>query len=342
MRLTAIFLLIISATTLSACNGKKTVRLYDIFGTEIVVDISGKKLNDTVKKITDLFSELDNRFDPEKEGGDLYNVNRAAADEVVTVSAETYSLLKLSKEMYEKTDGYFNIATYGLSALWKFDSKSYTAFSSDYVLPTEAEIKETIAHTDLDNLVLMENCQVKKLDAGLKIGFGAIAKGYAGDRAYEASVFNDGQTGILNVGGTIFTVGNRDFAIGIGNPRDSEADYFAKLSLKGNDVVCTSGDYFRYYTVNGKRYCHIFGKDGYPVDNNIISVTVVSENGAATGAMCDVLSTAVFALGKKEGAILAKQYNVGLVIIYDDKTFDVIGLSDGVFTLKDGGYKQNV
>ncbi len=341
-RLIAVLVITVSALTLAACNGKKSARFYDYFGTEIVVDLSGAKLTQTVDGLNKLYAELDARFDAENKDSDLYRINAAAADEIITVAADTYELLKLSKEAYARTDGAFNIATYGLSKLWKFNSDSYSPYITDYTLPSESDVADALSHANLDNLVLLENNKVKKLDGGLTVGLGAIAKGYAGDRAYSDGVLKEGQTGILNVGGTIFTVGNKNFAIGIGNPRDSRFEYFAKLTLKGNDVVCTSGDYFRFYTVGDKKYCHIFGTNGYPVDNDIISVTVVAADGAATGATCDILSTAVFALGKEKGELLAREYGVGLVIIYDDKTFDVVNLADGIFTLKDTEYSQNV
>lgn len=327
--------------TMTACNSEKTARIFD-FGTFIEINLKGKNASNSIDGLTSLFNNMDARFDAENEGSDVYKINRAAADEEITVSDQTYFLLELSKKMYGETDGYFNVATYGLSKLWKFDSLSFNEYATDYVLPTAEAIAEELQHCNLDNLVLLGANKVKKNDGDLKIGFGAIVKGYAGDLAYEKDLIKEGQTGIVNVGGTIFTVGGKNYAIGIGNPRDSEFSYFAKLDVKGGSVVCTSGDYYRYYTVDGKRYCHIFGKDGYPGDNGVISVTVLSENGAASGAMCDVLSTSVFALGKERGVELAKKYSVGLVIIYADKTYELVDIPDGIFTLKDTGYTQNV
>ena len=109
--------------------------------------------------------------------------------------------------------------------------------------------------------------------------------------------------------------------------------------MSGGAVVCTSGDYERYYYACGKRYCHIIGRDGYPVDNGIISVTIISKDrNALSGAMCDVLSTAVFALGRDKGVEYAKKYGAGLVIIYADNTFETFNVDS--FELKDDSYSK--
>ena len=86
-------------------------------------------------------------------------------------------------------------------------------------------------------------------------------------------------------------------------------------------------------------FCHIIGRDGYPVDNGIISVTIISKDrNALSGAMCDVLSTAVFALGRDKGVEYAKKYGAGLVIIYADNTFETFNVDS--FELKDDSYSK--
>ena len=165
-------------------------------------------------------------------------------------------------------------------------------------LPSDEQIKDALLSANLDSLTLLSDNRVMKTDKDLSLSFGAIAKGFAGD-----------------------------------------ADYFAKLTLSGGAVVCTSGDYERYYYACGKRYCHIIGRDGYPVDNGIISVTIISKDrNALSGAMCDVLSTAVFALGRDKGVEYAKKYGAGLVIIYADNTFETFNVDS--FELKDDSYSK--
>lgn len=332
----AVVMMIAVMTTMTACNRETAERFFD-FGTVIEIKLDGKKTKSTVDNIITRYNYLDKLFDAENTASDIYKINHAAADEIVAVDAVTYSLIELSKEMYEKTDGVFNIATYGLSVLWRFTSTTYSEYDTDYTPPAAEEIAAELNHCDMDDLVLLGGNKIKKLDGDLMIGFGAVAKGYAGDAA-KADYIQSGQTGILNVGGTIFSVGDKCFNIGIGNPRDSSSDYFGKVTVPGGSVVCTSGDYYRYYEVDGVRYCHILGAGGYPASvDDIISVTVVSTNGTG-GAMCDILSTAVFASGVQKGTELANEYGVSLIIIFNNNTYKTVNCGDGLFTLKDSGY----
>lgn len=145
------------------------------------------------------------------------------------VSPETYELLKLAKTAYSDTDKTFNVATYPLSKLWRFTSDTYTGNAG--TLPTDDEIGAALLHADLDALTLLTDNRVMKTDKDLQLSFGAIAKGFAGDAAIE-NVIKDGQSGILNVGGTIFTVGSGEYKIGISSPRDTAADYLQNLPCR--------------------------------------------------------------------------------------------------------------
>jgi len=319
----------------SACNAKVSDSVF-AFGTVSEISLKGKKAKNTIKQIDSLFTRLDVLFDAENEKSDVYKINHADKDVVLQVSPETYELLKIAKTAYSETSGTFNIATYPLSKLWRFTSDTFTGNVTD--LPSDEQIEGALLHANLDALTLLSDNRVMKTDKNLELSFGAIAKGFAGDRAIETEI-KDGQSGILNVGGTIFTVGSGEYKIGISSPRETDADYFAKLTLSGGAVVCTSGDYERYYIVDGKRYCHIIGRDGYPVNNGIVSVTIISgDRTLLSGAMCDVLSTAVFALGRDAGVEYANKFGAGIVIIYDDNTFETFNVD--CFELKDDSYTK--
>ena len=333
-----LFIFVLSLFLFTACNKSVNETVF-AFGTAVNFNLKGKSVDDTVSGLTALYNGLDGEFDPEARG-DVFRINDADAFEEIKVSDDTYFMLRLAKKAYDETDGVFNVATYPLSEVWKFTSKTYSAAEKAYDVPSAEQIEVALSHSDLDKLELLSDNTVRKTDRNLKISFGALAKGYAGDVAFSEGLIKEGQSGILNVGGTIFTVGDGNYKIGISNPRDSDSDYFGRFELSGNAVICTSGDYERYYIgPDGKRYCHILGKDGRPVDNGIISVTVLSlDRTTLSGAECDYLSTSVFALGKEGGKSLAAKYNAGLVIIYSDKTFELFNINPDIFTLKDTEY----
>jgi thiamine biosynthesis lipoprotein len=109
---------------------------------------------------------------------------------------------------------------------------------------------------------------------------------------------------MVNAGGNIYCLGkkySRKWRIGIQHPRKSQEILFY-LELE-NQAVATSGDYQQYFSSKGKRYSHIIDpKTGYPVDNGVISATIIALDGASS----DALSTSVFVLGKEKGQELVK------------------------------------
>lgn len=332
----AILILVFSLFNLFGCNPSEEI--FYSFGTVINVKIE-KNTKKSLNAIDKLFTQLDADFDATNKGGSIYKFNNSSAGEIVEISADAYALLQLSKEMYLKTNKALNIATYPLTELWQLSSDTFNALNTSYIPPTLAEVNEVLPICDMDKIVLLGDNKVKKLDSNIKIGLGAVGKGYAGDKAM--SVLKDnGSHGVVNMGGMVFTLGDRDFNIGIGNPRESEFGYFAKVTVGGNYVVCTSGDYNRYYEANGVRYHHILGKDGFPTTNSIISVSIISDYTKNSGAFCDALSTAVFAMDLDDGIEFLENNNISAVIITKDKKYRLINVSDNSFVLNDTSYSK--
>ncbi|MEG1612802.1 MAG: FAD:protein FMN transferase [Clostridia bacterium] len=311
------------------------------FGTVVGLKLDKGNPNKTLKTLEPYLSALDRDFDTDYEDGSLYKINNAKAGQEVVVSNEAYELLQLAKKLYKQTNGFFNIATFPLTELWKLSPLTYVSFKENYTPPTAQEIAEILPNCNFNDLTLKDNNVVIKSNEKIKVSFGALAKGYAGDKALSIARSNKNQ-GIIDMGGTIFTLGDGPFNVGIGNPRESNVDYFAKLTLSDGAIVCTSGDYHRYYIVGDKRYHHIFGTDGYPTQNGIISVTIVALNNKFSGALCDGLSTSVFALGLVNGTKLLNEYGIGAVIITADNKYSLVNLDESIFTLNDTGYKKYV
>lgn len=336
-RVAALIAVLLSVSALSGCV-RETEGRGDFFGTFTEIKIKGNKSGKTADAVLDRFRELDALFSAEGAASDVAAINAAGENEPVRVSPETYGILELCARYAAETEGVFNVCSYPLSELWKFTPETYTPFVSDWTPPDGEAVERTLARCRPEDLALLPDGTVLKRNGDLKIGFGAVAKGYAGDEAVR--LLPPGTSGVINVGGSVFTAGEGEYAVAIGNPRDSSFPYFAKLRVGGGAVMCTSGDYQRYYeTRDGKRYGHIFGPDGYPAHaDGIVSVTVISENGAASGADADILSTAIFAAGRERGAELAKRHGVGAVIIYEDRTYETVNCREGLFALTDTGY----
>ena len=136
---------------------------------------------------------------------------------------------------------------------------------------------------------------------GMGVDVGGIAKGWVGDR-FRAQLRQQGvQTALIDIGGNILTVGEtkngQRWNIGIQDPNGEQGEILGVLSVAETSVV-TSGDYERAVTIDGVRYHHIIDpKTGFPTDNELSSVTIVTEN----STYADALSTAIYVKGLERG-----------------------------------------
>jgi len=220
-------------------------------------------------------------------------INRNAGINPVKVDAELFNLIARSLSISKLTDGAFDISYASMDKIWKFDG-------SMKVMPTEKEIKASVEKVGYQNVILNEKDQTVFLKLkGMKIGFGAIGKGYAADKAKDLLISKSVTAGITNASGDMNTWGkqlNGDYwKVAITNPLNKK-NAFALLPIKSGAVV-TSGNYEKYQTFNGKRYSHIIDpRTGYP-SSGIISVTVF----APKAELADALATSIFVMGVEAG-----------------------------------------
>lgn len=234
--------------------------------------------------------KLISSWDPNSETS-LINAN--AGIKPVEVSSELFGLIKRAIGISNLTDGAFDISYASMDKIWKFDG-------SMSKMPSEKEIKNSVAKVGYRNIILNEkdNSVFLKLP-GMKIGFGAIGKGYAADKAKALLKSKGVVAGIINASGDMNTWGKQvtgeDWKVAITNPMDKNKA-FALLPIK-NEAVVTSGDYEKFVQFNGTRYAHIIDpRTGYPA-TGIISVTVF----APKAELADALATSVFVMGKEVG-----------------------------------------
>lgn len=220
-------------------------------------------------------------------------INRNAGIQPVKVDKELFDLIVRSIAISTLTDGAFDISYASMDRIWRFDG-------SMTQMPGEEEILKSVEKVGFQKIVLnTKNHTVFLPQKGMKIGFGAIGKGYAADKAKELLQEMGVVAGIINASGDMNTWGKqpdgKDWTIAITNPMNKNKA-FALLPLKKGAVV-TSGDYEKYVTFNGVRYAHIINpKTGYP-SQGIISVTVF----ASSAELADALATSIFVMGKEVG-----------------------------------------
>ena len=312
--LSVILLISLLGSLLSACGGdeKKIVSknriYYEFFNTvSTIYDYTGGS-EDEFRQVADHFEDrLDyyhRLFDiyHEYDGiNNLATVNRMAGVEAVEVNSDIIELLEFAIEMYELTDGYVNVAMGSVLSIWhKYRTEGVK-------IPTEDELTEAARHTDINNIVIdKEASTVYLADPEMSLDVGAIAKGYAVEKIAK-SIESYGITSYaLDVGGNLRTIGTKPngegWKTGVTNPDMNSVEKYVYYLNVSNTSVVTSGDYQRYYVVDGVKYHHIINKDTLMPANHFSSVTIV----IGDSGFADALSTALFNMDYDSGLALAK------------------------------------
>jgi thiamine biosynthesis lipoprotein len=239
-------------------------------------------------------------------------INQNAGIQPVKVSTPLFKLIQRCLKISSLTNGAFDISFASMDKLWRFDGHQTT-------FPDSTIVRKAISKINYRNITLHQPTQTIFLkEKGMKIGFGAIGKGFAADEVKQYLIHQlNIQSGIINAGGDLAAWGkpleNKHWKIGIANPTQRQK-IIGWLHLD-NTSIATSGDYEKYILYNGKRYSHIINpKTGYPT-TGIQSVTVVCD----IAEIADGLATAVFVLGIEKGMKIINTLTGVECLIIDDK-----------------------
>jgi len=220
-------------------------------------------------------------------------INRQAGIKPVKVAKELYDLIARSIEISKITQGAFDISYAALDPVWFFDGRMKA-------VPSESQRLKSVQNIGFKDLVLNAKEQTVYLPKkGMKIGFGAIGKGYAADATKKLMKSLGVSSGIINASGDLTSWGKKpdgtDWQVGISNP-ENPAKVFSWFPVR-DAAVATSGNYEKYVTLEGKQYSHIMDpRTGMPV-SGIKSVTVFAPN----AELADAFATAVFIMGIDTG-----------------------------------------
>lgn len=285
-----------------------TASFFGVFDTK--TDIIGYSTDKEV--FTEQVAALKEKLEHYHRLFDIYNdyeginniktINDNAGVSPVVVDADIIALLKLSKEMYKQTNGQMNVAMGSVLKIWH----DYREEASDN--PTEAKVppmdmlEEANEHTNIENIIIDEEASMVYLaDAKMSIDVGSIGKGYAVERMAEYAKEIGMTSALLSVGGNICAVGTKydgsKWKVGIQNPDTSSKDAHVEMVQIADVSVVTSGDYQRYYMVDGERYCHIIDGDTLMPASYFTSVSVILKD----SGVADALSTSVFNMPFEEG-----------------------------------------
>lgn len=237
-------------------------------------------------------------------------INQNSGIKPVKVDQELFDLIERAIKLSKLTNGAFDISYASMDKIWKFDG-------SMTKMPSEEDIKKSVEKVGYENIILNKEKQTVYLKLkGMKIGFGAIGKGYAADKAKALLIKNGVKAGIINASGDLNTWGTQpngnDWMVAIVNPLN-KSKVFSWFPVK-NSAVVTSGNYEKYVRFNDKLYTHIIDpRTGYPA-TGVLSVSIFTK----TAELADALATSVFVMGKDTGLDFINQLNGVECIIIDE------------------------
>ncbi len=283
----------------------------------------GPGAESALSDISSMISDLDSHLSVTNTESEIYQLNHAEG-QAVSLSDTTADLLRKALALGGTTGGALELTSYPLSLAWGFTT-------GDYQIPDQATIDGLLPLVDDSAITLDGNSAA--LPSGAQLDLGAVAKGYAGDRAAELLQDAGVTSALLNLGSsTIRAIGAKpdgsSWRIAIQDPNDTSA--YAGVVSVTDMAIDTSGGYERYFEGDdGEIYWHILDPDtGYPAKSGLISVTVLSDS-ALTG---DGLSTALFVMGL-DNAIDYWRENGGFefILITDDNEIYISQGAESLF-----------
>lgn len=313
----------------SACQQANDAKREVISSTEFVLNTAATISlydSDDYNLITESFKicrDYENLLSKTIEDSEIGRINTRKTNEVSTDTAE---LLELSLEFAEQSNGAFDITIGSITDLWDFTS-------NEKHIPDQELINVAKQYVDYrtikiaDQKILFEN-------ENTKLDLGAIAKGFIADQVKEYLVEQGVTSAIINLGGNVQCIGRKDqekgFRVGIQKPFDSGSIVEIELNDEFSSVV-TSGVYQRYFEKENQIYHHIIDpKTGYPTNNHLLSVTIISKDSSSG----DALSTACLVLGLEKGMKLIDEKD-DLYAIFIDDDFNIYyseGLQETLIT----------
>lgn len=267
--------------------------------TVVTITIYDSQDNSLLSECMKLCDKYESIFSRTKTDSELYQLNHRTL-QPVSGSADTYpisrelaDLLSLGLSYSKASGNAFHIAIAPLTALWDFQSQNPS-------VPKEEDIQSAVSQCTYEGVVIKDR-EITLPSPDTQFELGAIAKGYIADRLKDYLLSRNVNSAIINLGGNVLCIGNKPdgapFRIGIQKPFAQRSETVAIMEITGKSVV-SSGIYERYFEENGKQYHHILDPaTGYPYDNDLVSVTIISDK-SVDG---DALSTTCFSLGYEKG-----------------------------------------
>lgn len=308
----------------SSCASAKEEHAVTFFAMDTVMGISvfGPHGQEAAQAAQTEIRSLEKLLSVTDADSEIFAANRSGGA-AVEVSEQTAELLSRALELCESTDGALDVTVYPVVKAWGFTT-------GEHRVPMEEELSALLERVDYTRVSL--DGQMLSVPAGTELDLGAVAKGYAGDRAAALLSAQGVTSAKLELGGNIHVLGAKPdgspWRVAVRNP---EGEGYAGVVEVTDRAVVTSGGYERYFEADGVIYWHIIDPHtAQPARSGLRSVTIV----ARSGLLADALSTALFVMGADEAAACWRsRQDFDFILLKDDGTAVVTeGLADS-FTL---------
>lgn len=311
----------VAAAAIFFASSNEVKREFFAMDTFVSAKVKGFAAKDAAGGISTLVRELDSKqLSRYTSGSEISRINSEAE---AVLSDEMRDYITELLEVGKMSGGKFDIALGAVSDLWSFNDSPR--------VPSTDELSEALSHSGSEKLSLSGNTLTRA--DGCIIDLGSAGKGIALDKVKSYLSDKKISSAVVSVGGSVLLYGKGSFNVGVRDPWGEAGRSVMTVKL-GAGCVSTSGSYERCFEQGGKRYHHILDPDtGLPVENGLVSVTVISDS----GLLSDALSTACFVLGAEGGAKLAAKYGCEAIFITEDKkVICTDGIKPNVTVLADG------
>ncbi|MDP8290313.1 MAG: FAD:protein FMN transferase [Candidatus Susulua stagnicola] len=304
-------IILVMVVVFLSCSKPLYKNKFIISGTYLKVTSSDKRASKIVYRE---FKRLDNIFNIYNDKSELSKLNKTY-NLPFKVSDELIELLRLSQDICNLSEGAFDVSHGVLYKFWKklISDGNLREFPTPEAI---AKIKEIGGMKKIEIDPNKKTVTIKR--QGLIIDLGGIAKGYMVDKAISALKEAGINSALINAGGDIYCLGmNRDvpWEVGVQDPKQSLDILGSELLI--NQAIATSGGYEQFFTFKGKEYSHLIDpRKGYPVDNNLISVSVISEKGVASDGLTTAIS--IIGLGGVKEFISKNPLKIKVFLVYFD------------------------
>jgi FAD:protein FMN transferase len=303
-----------------------------VLGTSCSITVHDHATRETLDACFLRLHEIDLRMSVNAPGSELDDVNAAAGAAAVHVTEDVFIVMKRALELARISGGLFDPTVGPLVKLW--------GINTDHArVPAPAEIASARKLIDWRDVVLDDAAQTVFLARhGMSLDVGGVAKGFAADEVARILSARGVRAAVIDLGGNILALGQKPggspWRIGVQNPDAPRGTYFG-IATVVNKTLVTSGVYERFFWEDGKRYHHIMDtRTGYPIDNGIASVTVITNKSFDA----DGVTLTLFSLGPAKGLELGKKLRAEVIMVTADHRVYASEGAKKIFTITDPSF----